>query len=380
MRVLHFTNSVDLSGGVKQLLLLMEGIRETAADAGQALVCPPQGAVFELFRRRGFKVYGNRVFQDYDIFSAWRLKRIIEGEGFDIVHAHHSMAHAVSLVARHLSRFHLIVSRRVTHRIPFYPTSTFKYCSAKIDAFICVSEAVKEVLAQRGVQPQKLTVVPSSTDLAVFKPRAPSPRLLAELNFNDGHGRSKPFIFGVLANYSAWKGHDLFLEAFHLLQKRIAQNGRHAVAILAGRDTDSDKVKNKLQQWQLDQNVRLLGWREDADEVLAAFDVLVCPSLEGEGSSGVIREAMAMGISVLASDIAANQLLAGNGRGWLFKAGDASSFAAAMFNLLETKKDEREQKVILARQFAQEHFGVPAMVAQTLALYRRVMVMGSGFI
>ncbi|MBI4063952.1 MAG: glycosyltransferase family 4 protein [Elusimicrobia bacterium] len=411
MKILHVTNARDFTGGMKQVELLMKGLR-CEFGVEQTLACPVGSPVSRHFQGMGFFVHEIGIFQDYDLWAAWKLSRLVKSEKFEIVHAHHAMAHAVSLLAKHFTPFRLVVSRRVTHPIPWYPTSLWKYRNAKIDRYFCVSRSVAGVLEKTGVKPERLAVVPSSTDLRRFTPRPPSGELLAGLNFN---GLARGPIFGVVANYSAWKGHDLFIEALAKLLKnqygvsmkgfsagesplppdpRTSPDGSPRVlagplsatgfkgdspalnpyALMAGRDTDSPAVSQKIARYGLVGKVRQLGWREDTPDVLSVLSALVCPSIAGEGSSGVIREAFAMRIPVIASDIEANRELVNDERGWLFKNGDAGDLARVLESFVHLNAAERDQRVAAAQKFAQGFFSADRMIELTLENYRQLLV------
>ncbi|MBI4667837.1 MAG: glycosyltransferase [Elusimicrobia bacterium] len=346
----------------------------------QALVCQPQGTVAPFFKRAGFHVYEIGMFQDYDLWAAWRLASLARRDNWPIVHAHHSAAHAVALVARHFASFGLVVSRRVTHRIPWYPTSKWKYCSSKIDRYICVSHAVRQVLEKAGVPAAKLAVIGSSTDFTRFCHRLPSLRILDELGLPPSAGKA---VFGVIANYSSWKGQDVFLEAFSKI------NADGCVAVLAGRDTDSDLLRRKAGP-----RLKLLGWRADVEEILSVLSALVCPSLKGEGSSGAIREAFAAnqelvdpnrpapqphsgGLGRLESQRDATSFGDGVGardpsRGWLFKSGDSASLCRCLEEFLGENRQAIKAKTARAHQFVRQHFGVDNMVRKTAQVYKEV--------
>lgn len=80
--------------------------------------------------------------------------------------------------------------------------------------------------------------------------------------------------------------------------------------------------------------VRLLGWREDVAALMAAADVLVCPS-RIEPLGNVVIEAWARGLPVVAAAAAGPRwLIAPETSGLLVPVGDASALAAALRRVL----------------------------------------------
>ncbi|MBI4368700.1 MAG: glycosyltransferase [Elusimicrobia bacterium] len=358
--IIHVTDCHEMTGGVHQISLLMQGIHR-AIGVSQILVCRPGGTVGRRFRELGFEVREISMFQDYDLLAAAKLAGLIMRVKPWLVHAHHSTAHAVALAARFFLRFPLVVSRRVTHPIPWYPTSRWKYASSKINLLICVSQAVRQELEKSGVEPSRLVVIGSSTDLRRFIPKKPSEKLLQELNISPGVK-----VLALIANCAPWKGQDFFLEVL----ARLAHIP--LMLLLAGRDTDSSAIRQKIVNLALDGRVTPLGWRSDVEDILSASDALVCPSSAGEGSSGAIREAFAMGVPVIASDIAANRELVNGGRGWLFRSQDVQDGVRAIEQFFKETEVSRRARIERSRQFVTANFSTDAMVRQTLEAYQRV--------
>jgi glycosyltransferase involved in cell wall biosynthesis len=83
--------------------------------------------------------------------------------------------------------------------------------------------------------------------------------------------------------------------------------------------------------------VRFLGWREDAAALLAAADMLVCPSRH-EPLGNVVIEAWAAGKSVVAASSAGPAVLVRDGvNGLLVPVEDADALARAVTRLAENR-------------------------------------------
>lgn len=373
MRVLHITDAKEISGGVKQLKLLMEGLR--AEKLEQKLIAPA-GPTAKLIESAKFSVRNISMFQDYDVIAAFKIAQEIKAFKPVIVHAHHPKAHALALIARVFTPFKLVVSRRVTHRIPWYPTSRLKYGSSLINRYICVSGAVGDELLRAGVRSSRIEVIGSSTDFERFRPGQASPSILKDLGIHELP--SRPPVLGVIANYSSWKGQDLFLDGLAILKKRLTARPDliFPLSFLSGRDTQSPQLSAKAEALGLGKQIRFFGWREDVPELLRVCSALVCPSLSGEGSSGAIREAFATGIPVIASDISANRELADQGRGWFFRPSDPRSLAQAVIDFLSASPVEVKSRIEKASSFVKENFSVSHMVSRTHSVYKDLA--GSG--
>lgn len=364
-RVLFLSESQGWSGGAKQLLRLAEGLRLFHWDV--RIACPSNGAAFQRARASGFDPIDLHPRQDYDIVSSVRLARLMEAQGIDLLHAHHPRAHAVGLMAAYLCRrpVAFVVTRRVSFPPGRNPLSRLKYRSRRIDGFVAVSESIRRDLIDAGVEAARVVTIPSGVDLEEFRPRPRDEGLSRELGLLEGSP-----IVGKIANYSAWKGQDVALQA----AAQLKREGRRLVFLFAGRDTDSPELRARATALGLDdKDVRFLGFRQDVPRLLSLLDVSVNAAREGEGISGALRESMAMGLAVVASDAGGNPELVEDGvTGRVFAAGDGAGLSVAIASLL----DDREQALRLAqagRARVVERFGAERLVAETAKLYRALL-------
>jgi glycosyltransferase involved in cell wall biosynthesis len=103
-----------------------------------------------------------------------------------------------------------------------------------------------------------------------------------------------------------------------------------------------------------------------------AADLFVAPSLEGDASLAVL-EAMAAGLPVVATDIAAHRELIDDGRqGRLVRAHDAGAIAAGIEELLD-QPAMASRLAEAARIRSSRDFTLKGTVAEHLALFDRVL-------
>ena len=95
---------------------------------------------------------------------------------------------------------------------------------------------------------------------------------------------------------------------------------------------------------------------EESIEVLARFDVILLPSLSGEGMPMVIAEAMAVGVIPVCTPIASlPEMIADGVNGFLVRPGSSEAVAAVLTHLRD-RPDERRRISANARAFAESHF------------------------
>jgi glycosyltransferase involved in cell wall biosynthesis len=121
--------------------------------------------------------------------------------------------------------------------------------------------------------------------------------------------------------------------------------------------------------------VNFLGWRDDIDQIMPIFDILVLPSLN-EGMGRVLVEAMAAGKPVVASNVGGIPDLVKHGyNGLLVPPGDQKALAAAIKELINDPEKARLMGQ-RGRDFC-VHFSVEAMIEKLDALYMNVSQIAS---
>jgi len=360
LRILHLSEAVGWSGGGAQLILLASGLK-----AGQHAVyigCPAGGELYRRALESGIETFNFSPFQDYDILSAWRLKRFIDGHKIDVVHAHHPKSHAVALLAKCLcaSGPALVVTRRVSHPMRrANPFSMFKYLSSKINAYTAVAASVKKILTDFGVGKEHVRVIYSGVDTTCFHPIAPDPAVVAELNTD------LPVV-GLIGNYSRDKGQHVLLDA----AARVLNSGCNAVFVFTGRETDSRQLRAEaIAAGVPEENTRFLGFRIDIPKILSTLSVSVNAAIKGEALSGSIRESMAMRIPVLASDVGGNsEIVIDAGTGALFPPGDSVRLAELIIDRLQNPGQTRNM-VEAGYKLVMENFTIEKSLERTISLY-----------
>src|SRR5437773_3031964 len=77
--------------------------------------CQPGSDILERAREAHLPVETIRMRQDYDLPAAWQVAKTLRKHGIDLLHAQHSTAHALGLVAALWAKVPAFaVTRRVT--------------------------------------------------------------------------------------------------------------------------------------------------------------------------------------------------------------------------------------------------------------------------
>ena len=238
---------------------------------------------------------------------------------------------------------------------------------------IVQGERLKE--ARTGARPRlhhKTTVLYSSVDPRRFDPeRYPAEqkdRLRRDLGIPP-----ECALVGMVGNLNRFKGHTYFLQA----ARRIKEQRKAVKFLIVGRrlDTDTDYWEH-LQRLTaasgLQEDVKYTGFRSDVAALMAILDVFVLASVL-ESCPGVVLEAMAMRVPVVATDVGAVSELVLDGRtGLVVPPHDAEAIAQAVLAYLVMPKEQVRNVTDAARKRVESTFAVDIMAPQQYQVYERV--------
>jgi glycosyltransferase involved in cell wall biosynthesis len=190
-----------------------------------------------------------------------------------------------------------------------------------LDAVVCVSRAQRRELVRAGLPRHVMPVIPDGIDLARFSDPRPSSLPLPP---------GKRIVVQV-ANDMPDKDFPTLLEA----AGSVAHRRRDFHLLLVGRNTDSPQISRAVAEAGLSEMATLAGQRDDVPGILARADVFVLSSRR-ETFALAVLEAMAAGLPVVASDLAALAELLSNGKeGLLVPPGDADALAGGIERVLD---------------------------------------------
>jgi len=106
---------------------------------------------------------------------------------------------------------------------------------------------------------------------------------------------------------------------------------------IAGEGPDRDRLEHLILEVGVEDNVKLLGIRDDVGALLKSSDIFIMPS-RYEGLSIAMIEAMAFGLPVIASDVPGLSRYIDQGKnGFLFQVGDHKALAECILLLANNK-------------------------------------------
>lgn len=256
-----------------------------------------------------------------------------------------------------------------------FSTSTVKYSTFLImktcslisnfipDKIVYCSKRAATIHEGFGYCKYKKKIIPNGFDLTSFCP-SPFDRLKIRNELKIDHAS---IIIGQVGRYHPQKNHLGFLKSIHLLNNEFP----HIHFLLVGSDITpaNTQINNFLCENNLTSVVHLLGLRHDIPSVMAALDILVSPSTNGEAFPNVIGEAMSCGVPCVVTNVGDSVEIIGN-TGFVADAFDSSDIAEKIIKLIKLQPTERLKLSNDARQRVILHYNISNVINLYESLYK----------
>lgn len=322
----------------------------------------PESPLHKRALEAGLSVIPLKMRSETDMFAVLRLVGGMKRFRCRLVHFHDAHSVAVGSVAASLAKVPLrVVSRNVDFPIKKNFLSRMKY-TKDIDVIIAVSEGIKKVLVNGGIDPALVKVIPDGIDYSPFEEAASSLYLRRELNFGPDD-----FLVGIVAHLADHKGHRYLIKATEILKERAPK----VKVIIVGEGPLRMELNKLVKQTRVEDMVFFLGFREDVPQILASLDLFVLSSyLEGMGSS--ILDAMASRLPVVATRTGGIPEVVVDGEtGLLVPPRSPTALAKAILRIYRDRELGRRlgQK---GYEVVHQKFSAEAMAAQVIMEYERI--------
>jgi glycosyltransferase involved in cell wall biosynthesis len=298
-----------------------------------------------------------------------RMRQALESISPDIVHSNGFKAHVVSARTHDPARalvWHVheyVAARPVTRSLLRRYADR---CAAIVTNSRSVADDVRGVVTTNA----DIRTIYNAVDLERFAPEGCSLDLdgLAGL----AAPSSPPVRVGLVATYSRWKGHDVFLRALAKIPR--GRNIRGYVIGGAVYDTDRsqyslDELRTLARTIGVDDRVGFTGFVAASERAMRALDIVVHASTTPEPFGLVIAEAMACGRAVVTSSAGGSAELVRDGHDAVtHNPGDADALAAVI-ERLASDAARRARLGAAARQTALQRFDARRLGDEFAAVY-----------
>ena len=304
-------------------------------------------------------------------FLVPQLTRLFRRERPDIIHSRNWATIEATLAAK-LAGIRAIVHsehgrdlqtmgpqprrRRIFRRISY----------ACADRVFCVSEELREFYCEQlGMKPDFFDVIPNGVDVRQF---SPNPRMRSQVRAKLAAG-PHTMVVGTVGRLDPVKDHITLLRAADIALRK----GVDLKLVIVGEGPQRAALENQLSRTpHLARRTVFTGESKNVADWLNSFDLFVLPSVS-EGMSNTLLEAMAVGITPIATAVGGNrEVVEHELSGLLVPSGDAKQISEFIVQLAASP-EWLESLGKRARERIVTQFSIERMVNRYSEMYSGLM-------
>jgi glycosyltransferase involved in cell wall biosynthesis len=365
MNITHFVENLN-RGGLERVVIDLIKTQQAQGHHCQVICLFEPGSLAGELVAIDVPVENCGKRQGFDLRAIARARAALRKHATEVLHTHNAMAHyygvfaslGLALKCRVNTRHSMGGQGRRLRRDWLYRRSLMV-----TDVVASVCEAASDDAVLQGLVPaRKATAVPNGIPVARFEMvSVQAHRALAEALDVPVQTR----IVGTVGRLHPAKDHVTLIRAF----RRVLESHPESVLVVVGNGQLRAELEQCARAEGVSERVRLLGDRNDVNELLRGFDLFVMSSLT-EGYSVALIEACAVGLPIIATAVGGNTEIVRDGiNGSIVEAGDPVLLATAINDLLaDTSRAMAMGRA--GRDWVLHHGTVEAMASRYEAIYR----------
>ena len=349
MRVLHYVDENRLSWA-QAWIQLLEALRQR--DIENFILCRPGGTLQDMLVKRGFTVSTCRPFLSWAPPLCACVKDVIKRIKPDVIHTRLSQA---ALIGGYWGKK---LDIPVLCTVDKYPKAKYYRYATHLAA--CSSDVAGHMISQ-GFDESKVTVVSNPIDVSRYeRPKGYVPKMRKKSGTPE-----ETFVILAAGRFVDWKGFDVLIKACADLAKFFDFR-----LWLAGDGPERKDLEDLALNLAVKDITTFWGFIEDVRPLMWEADLFVLPSKTPEPFGIVALEAMACGLSLVATKAGGVLDFADEACGWLVKPNDPSDLAAAIKDALSFEEARKAKGSAAVKKALR--FDVGKIAEQYAALYRKL--------
>lgn len=306
----------------------------------------------------------------FNLSNIIKVRKFIVRNNIDLIHTQYSkdlwtISPALLLInkpiplvfTKQLGSF--VVKKDVLHKLIY----------KRVDSAIAISSIIKKNLLETTTIPEeKILLIHNAIDLEKFNPQLFN-KLIIRKNLNIEEDK---IVFTHISRLSPGKGQDIVLKALNEIKEDVPSS----IFLFVGSAQHNEKdyelsLMKMVDEFNLKNIVRFLGFRTDIPEILSITDVFLFPSF-GEAFGISLVEAMAMGIpSIVCKADGVLDILIENETSLTFERNDYKSLANLILKMSNDKNLREslgEKSLNRAQEFSSKNY-----IQKVSALYFKLL-------
>jgi len=313
---------------------------------------------------------------------AFKVKSFLrKNSNFDVVHVHFPLGNSVLVTIDRKIRNKMIYTAHIGEEgkrlklssdapLPLRLFSPDLYLMKRVKKTVVLNEPLKVKLADKGIDKEKLVVIPNGVDVNHFGNFSKNTLDKIREKYGIAGKITVMFAGGIIPR----KGGDYLVRAAEMI---LRDGYEDVLFLLVGSFKYNEEFANKIVRYVrsrgLEENVKFTGFvpYEDLKALYQACDVFVLPSFE-EGHGIVLTEAMASGKPLIGSNVGGISAQIRDGwDGFLIEPGNEKQLAEKIRYLIDNP-EERERMGENSRKLAEEEFDWEKIAERYFKVYEEV--------
>ncbi|WP_271402331.1 glycosyltransferase family 4 protein [Salinicoccus roseus] len=318
---------------------------------------------------------------DYFDKYAEEIRKIIQDKKPSIIHAASNFQNALPAlkVGKALGISTIYEVRGLWHftqsekNPDFYQSERFKMqgkyeivCCRTADKVITISESLKKYLIEKGIEEEKITVLPNGVDTEQLKPLAKDESIIEK------YGLQNSKVIGFIGSLTSYEGIELIFDSMKHIKG--SKNVKYPLKfIIVGAGQYRSELEKRVEEMGLENDVIFIGRvpHEDVSKFYSVIDIAPFPRKDAPVCHLVTPiktyEAMSMGKRVVVSDVDALKEMVHEGvNGVVFKAESSEELSKALLKIIEDDKIGTH-----ARNWVTEHREWNVLINKLVPLYKK---------
>ena len=359
LKVLYLINHAGKAGTEKYVYNLVNTFKKKNTKCYFAYSEP--GLLSEQMEEMGIESFRVTMKHPFDLKAAKKIADICRENNIDVIHTQYPRENYIALLSRrYYSGTRVVYTCHLTLKTSLLWKITNKMLTKHNHKIISVCNNGKELLVGNGVPKDKIDVV--------FNGIRPSENVVKNHEKRKELGIDPDtFVICTLSRYHMAKGLDYFTNSVNELKK---MTDKKFVVLFMGDGELFDDIKKQIESLGLENEIKQLGFRKDAAEILKMSDLYVNSAKCYEALSFAILEALDSALPVVATDVGGNSDIINSETdcGILVPYGDTKAMAQAI-NKMMTDKNLYENFSKNARRAALEKFNLDVLLEETYTKY-----------
>jgi len=366
-KVIHIIGTMDIGGAENYLFNLLSALDLRIYDI-EVYYLVGKGGIAHKLSTLGIPCQSLITKGQRDFLQIPHLVSLFRKKRPDIVHTHVHAANYWIAIACKLAKVSVLIEsihdQHIHSAKKLYLIRILEKINSRlVDQIIAVSEGVRaHIINELGVDPKKTMTLHNGIRTKYVAKAKPLTRKTFGIT-NDS------FLVGCVANLiPTKKGYEYLLPAFAELKDEIP----HAKLLIIGDGPLRELMIKLTRELNIENDVQLLGHRDDVFQILPLFDVFVLASLF-EGLPMVLLEAMFFRKPIVATGVGGiPELVRDKTTGLLVPPANKEALGKAILELYHNKSLMKEVSQN-AHALVVEHFTIEKIAGQVHDLYTKLL-------